>query len=178
MHIITVCTANICRSPFAQLLLQHRLGGAVTVSSGGVRALVGEEMDPRSRAALADRGVTGPELDRFRASALSDRRIREADLVLTATTAHRDEVLRMTPRALKRTFTLREFAAVADGVAAAGSAQELVAAVARARSRMTGQADVSDPVGLEFDGYAAVMAELDEVVRAIADQLEPVVLRR
>ena len=175
MHIITVCTANICRSPFAQLLLQDRLGGGATVSSGGVRALVGEEMDPRSRAALTERGVDGPQLDEFRASALTDQRLSGADLVLTATRAHRDEVVRMTPRALKRTFTLLEFASIADGIAAA-SAPELVAATVRARSRMTGRADVTDPVGLEFDGYAAVMAELDEVVRAVADQLRPLLV--
>lgn len=173
MHIITVCTANICRSPFTQLLLQDRLGESVTVTSGGVRALVGEEMDPRSRAALAERGVGGPEVDEFRASALSEVRVSGADLVLTATAAHRDEVVRMTPRALKRTFTLVEFATVAGGVEA-DTAAEFVAGVARGRSRMTGPADVTDPVGLEFAGYAAVMDELDEVVRAVADQLRPV----
>jgi len=172
MHIITVCTANICRSPFAQLLLQDRLGADVTVTSGGVRALVGEEMDPRSRAALAERGVDGPVLNEFRASALDAARVSAADLVLTATTTHRDAVVRMTPRALKRTFTLREFAALAPAVGA-DSASDLVAAVARARTRMTGRADVTDPVGLDFAGYAVVMDELDAVVQQVTDRLLP-----
>lgn len=172
MHIITVCTANICRSPFAQLLLQDRLGTAVTVTSGGVRALVGEEMDPRSRAALTERGVDGPVLNEFRATAIDPARVSAADLVLTATTAHRDVVVRMAPRALKRTFTLREFATLAPLVGA-DSPADLVAAVARARSRMTGRADVTDPVGLDFDGYSVVMDELDVVVQQVTDRLRP-----
>jgi Low molecular weight phosphotyrosine protein phosphatase len=59
-RLLFVCTGNICRSPFAEILTRHllrgRLGGraaaAFDVSSAGVAAVVGSAMHPDSRAEL------------------------------------------------------------------------------------------------------------------------------
>jgi len=176
VRIICVCTANICRSPFAHLLLQHRLTAAgveAEVTSGGTQAMTGYGMDARSREALESRGLAGiPELDTFRASPLTAERIAAADLVLTATVEHRDRALRLLPRGLKRTFTLREFAAAAPLVTAS-SVSELVSGAARRRGEVQTPLDIADPVTSDDVTYRAVMAEIDEAVGAITYAMVP-----
>lgn len=176
IRILLVCTGNVCRSPFAHLLLQQRLtqaGVAASVTSAGTRALVGAPMDPRTADGLAARGVAlaAPGQNSFRASDLTAEQVAAADLVLTATVEHRDRALRLAPRALKRCFTLREFAQVAPRVAAATVA-DLVAGTARARGAAHGPLDIADPVDADPTAYNAVLAEIDEAVavttRAVA----------
>lgn len=53
-------------------------------------------------------GVETPENHRARQLTVQD--VEDADLILTMERLHRSEVVQLVPRALKRTFTLREFA--------------------------------------------------------------------
>src|SRR3954467_7687254 len=124
--VLLVCTGNICRSALAERLgrayLEERLGedaGAVRLISAGTRAVVGSAMHPHS--ALVLRGY-GAEAGDFRARQLTDSVAAEAGLVLTMTRAHRREVLRLAPRGLARTFTLRE---AADLLRIAGDQQPI-----------------------------------------------------
>jgi protein-tyrosine phosphatase len=63
-----VCTGNICRSPFAEILTRHvlvdRLGGtaaaAFHIASAGVRAVAGAPMHPATREELRPWGLEGP----------------------------------------------------------------------------------------------------------------------
>lgn len=49
MHIMFVCTGNVCRSPMGELLMRRYLSGtSITVSSAGTHALVGHPIDPSS----------------------------------------------------------------------------------------------------------------------------------
>lgn len=49
MHIMFVCTGNICRSPMGELLLTKYLNGTtVRVSSAGTRGLPMHQIDPSS----------------------------------------------------------------------------------------------------------------------------------
>ncbi|PPF82210.1 hypothetical protein C5B96_09660 [Subtercola sp. Z020] len=110
--IVMVCEGNICRSPLAEQLMRSRLGeaglyAAVTVSSGGLGALVGSAMD--ATAAEQSRRYRGRP-DDFRARQLRSAIVNPADLVLTMTRAQRDDVVQRYPRILQRTFTLVEFA--------------------------------------------------------------------
>ena len=62
-HILTVCTANICRSPMAEALLQHALRGqpeplkSLKVVSAGVAARQGERVSENSVIALKKVGI-------------------------------------------------------------------------------------------------------------------------
>lgn len=111
IRILTVCTANICRSPVAERLLQagfdQVMPGAFHVSSAGTRAIVGEPAQPSSARIIRTYGGTP---DGFVARQLTPAILRQADLVLAMTTRHRGEVLQLNPSLLKRTFTIREFA--------------------------------------------------------------------
>ena len=82
-RVLTVCLANVCRSPMMERLLRQRLPWAM-VESAGVSALKGSDMHPLSRQHLASRGV---DPDGFEARQLSREMVGRADLVLTADTS-------------------------------------------------------------------------------------------
>ena len=119
-----MCTGNICRSPFAEIITRHvligRLGGreasAFQVSSAGVRAVVGSGMHPDSRAELAPWNLDTTAAEQFTARQLRSAMVAECDLVLGATPRHRSAVVERLPAALPITFSLREFARLAEAV--------------------------------------------------------------
>jgi protein-tyrosine phosphatase len=135
-------------------------------------------MHPDSALVLAG---FGGDPSGFTARQLVDGLIMDADLVLTMTRAHRADVLTLAPRALARTFTLRE---AADLVALAGDGAELpgdtfveraralVKAMATARSRRESgrEDDVADPIRLPLEAH-------QEAGDAIAEALLPVLAR-
>jgi protein-tyrosine phosphatase len=106
--------------------------------------------------ALALRGY-GAEAGDFRARQLAEAIATSADLTLTMTRAHRREALRLAPRGLARTFTLREAADLLtfvgdepqlDGDSLGERARSLVKAMAAARSDRASDDgdDVPDPI--------------------------------
>ena len=123
-RLLYVCTGNICRSPFAEIITRHvligRLGGreasAFQVSSAGVRAVVGSGMHPDSRAELAPWNLDTTAAEQFTARQLRSAMVAECDLVLGATPRHRSAVVERLPAALPITFSLREFARLAEAV--------------------------------------------------------------
>ena len=130
-RILTVCTGNVCRSPFLERALQANLdrswgSGAVVVSSGGTGALVGAPMEEQARTHLESHGYAA---DGFTARDLTAQLVADADLVLTATRAHRGKVASLHPRALRYVFAFREFAELASAI----PAEDLAAPVADAR---------------------------------------------
>jgi protein-tyrosine phosphatase len=123
-RLLFVCTGNICRSPFAEILTRHllrgRLGGRVAdafdISSAGIQAVVGSGIHPDTRAELAPWNLHGPLADQFVARQLRSTMIERSHLVLGATSRHRSAVVEQCPAALPITFGLREFARLAAAV--------------------------------------------------------------
>ncbi|KQZ90121.1 hypothetical protein ASD62_13240 [Phycicoccus sp. Root563] len=187
-RILTVCTGNICRSPFLERALQAELDrswgvGAVEVASAGTGALAGHPMEPQARDRLEAAGYSA---DGFVARHLEEDLVAGADLVLTANRAHIGRVTTLHPRVLRRVFAFREFAHLLSAVPAdalygpVGSAREHVARATRLASAERGmgsplsddEADVVDPYRRApevFDAMAAqVMDALPTVVRALS----------
>ena len=179
MHLLFVCTGNICRSPLAERLTAAfavELGTTeLSAESAGVGALVGRWMDDDAARVLA--GLGGSD-EGFRARAFTPAMADRADLVLTLERGHRSIVLERAPRALRRTFTLREAAAVldllppdelptADGVQERGG--QLVAALARRRNEWRGSSGATDV----RDPYRRSAQVHDEVGEAISQALLP-----
>lgn len=112
---MTVCTGNVCRSPFAELVLAaelHRVRpGSFVVSSTGTGALIDNPVDPGSASILEGRGI---DHSGFAARQISEQFLEEVDFVLPLEVAHRKLVLSYAPRLLKRAFTLKEFARLLD----------------------------------------------------------------
>ncbi len=119
---MTVCTANICRSPAAAVLLRRGLAttmpGAV-VTSAGVAALEGMPACDVSAALVgADAGPSG-ELARHAAHKVTRADLESADLILALDRSHRSVLAQLLPTSRSRTFTLRQAGAAATAMIAA-----------------------------------------------------------
>ena len=140
--VLAVCTANICRSPIMEILLRDRLDRQrFEVASAGVRGWDRQPMDPSAAAELQRLGHAS---DTFRSHRIDSYLVDSADLILTATKDHRSDVLARNPRALRRTFTLLEFAALVETIDG-DDPKALVAEAARRRGEAPDDADVGDP---------------------------------
>lgn len=177
-RILIVCTGNICRSPYAEFLLGGGLSevdaSGFEVRSAGTGALRGHPIDASSAALLGPLATTAAG---FTATQLTAGLVRQQDVVLTMTREHRSAVLRSCPEALRRTFSLREFARLLDTVdsgrlprARAARwmrlAPELAANRTSARLLDPTQDDVVDPFG-----------QGPEVFRRMSSQIVPAVER-
>ncbi|HEX8002634.1 MAG TPA: hypothetical protein VF519_08050 [Mycobacteriales bacterium] len=171
--LLFVCTGNICRSPTAELLAAARLPREhFRVHSAGTYGLEGYAIEPGAARELTALGIDSAA---FRARRITADHVARADLVLTATREHRAAVVTLDPRALPRTFTMREFARLLDhvdpppGGDPADRARAVVAAVAAARSRHPAanpaDDDVADPYGRGAAAYAAAMRDITEALR-------------
>lgn len=160
-----MCTGNICRSPTAERLTTALTAGApipgLTASSAGTHAVVGQPMHPEAAGVL---GSLGGDPSGFAARQLTPRIAAEADLVLTMAAAHRDTVLALAPRQLRKTFTLAEAAALVTEYDPAS-----VADLAALRPRLAARqiSDVPDPIGRDAAFFAATGARISELMHPI-----------
>ena len=185
VRIMTVCTGNICRSPYAQLRLQQALDtvrpDTFEVSSAGTHALVGEPVDPGSVRVLAERGVTA---DGFAARQLDERMLADVDIVLPLTTAHRKIVLSHSPRHLKRAYTVAELARLFDAAEEAQPWTERLAGMATPEERWAalpshltrqrglsraaeGEDDIADPYRQGPEAFDAMAADVDAAIERV-----------
>lgn len=186
-QLLFVCTGNLCRSPFAELLTAHflaeRLGHDVTrfaLASAGTQAIVGAKIHENTRRELKPWKLDGAYADRFVSRQLEEWLIDWADLVLTATPEHRIAVLTTSPTALPKAFTIREFARLAGSIDPAelpldpvGRAHALVGRARNKRGTIRAKtpADdaVVDPIGRPQKVHHQAAAQITEAVQTIAE---------
>lgn len=110
--IVTVCTANICRSPMAAALLQHALAAqsaplrSIKVISAGVAARGGTPVSENSVLALKKVGI---DVSGHRAQPLTQRMLDEAFAVLCMTESHRAMIQVQAEPIPRNLFLFREF---------------------------------------------------------------------
>lgn len=176
--VLLVCTANICRSPTAELMLRHRLHRAgeagLKVSSAGIRGNNGHLIDDQMAARLVADGI---DPSAFRARRLTASQIAGAQLILTAAAEHRTTVVQIEPHALRRTFTMLEFVRLVDAAGRPGrgdpthrlaQAQE-AALAARPYHRLPArELSIIDPYGRSRSDYSVAYRRLSEFAHAMA----------
>ena len=155
-------------------MLRHRAtpDDALEVTSAGTGALEGYGIDGPTASALAELGIDSGGHD---AAWLTEAMISQADLILTATTEHRDRVLRLVPITMRRAFTMREFARLGAGVEGAHDHDDRVRVV-REVAGMRGQVDppapgadeVGDPFGAGIEEARVMVGQVGSTVDATA----------
>lgn len=176
-RILVVGRDNVCRSPLAKRLLQHDLDteapGEFTVCSAGTQAASGR---PAAVEVLRLASRRGLRLHGFVASQLDEAMISEADLILVMDRELRREVVGVSPRALRNTFTLREFARILPTVrpearaTRTGRWQSLVALAPRYRTPPEGDGsgdDVVDPRNRSARAYERMSTQIVSAIETI-----------
>lgn len=183
--VLFLCTANLCRSPMAEMLLraqlESRLGQRSTawhVGSAGLAAHTGPDMDPMARQTLLDRGI---EPAPFQRRAVTGELLERADLILTAQVSHRSAAIRMVPTVAGNTFTIKQFAGLCRDLplltfatpAEAGRALLAAALLERGRNPVVAPSrlDLDDPYG---QGWRKFRKCADTLEAAISMILAPI----
>ncbi|WP_343959352.1 low molecular weight phosphatase family protein [Yaniella flava] len=110
-----MCTGNVCRSPLAEMLLRHAFAELpITVHSAGTHALVGRQMPDPQLEIAKELGIENA--DSHRGKQITLEHVDSADLILAMGREHRSAAVELTPKALRKTFTLRELARIAEVV--------------------------------------------------------------
>jgi protein-tyrosine-phosphatase len=111
-HILTICTANICRSPMAAALLQHALRGqpeplkSMQVFSAGIAAHEGEAVSENSVIALKKVGI---DIGGCRAQPLTRKMAGDALAIFCMTESHRAAILLNIDPPPRHLYLFREF---------------------------------------------------------------------
>ncbi|WP_395690776.1 adenylyl-sulfate kinase [Nocardioides sp.] len=170
LNVLFVCTANICRSPFMELLSRHLVDpeASISFSSAGTHGFLSSEMDPVMAETLSSRGVSTTA---FRSRPFATDMLAHADLVLTAEAAHRQFILDDHPASFRKVFTLGQFA---EAVRAAGPdlvGRDLLDAVGSRRGPSDPTLDIPDPYGRGPEPAEECAVALEELLRVVLPAL-------
>src|SRR5690554_1807990 len=109
--IVFVCTGNTCRSPMAEaicnaMLEERGASDRWVARSAGTAAVPGL---PANETAIETLEADGVELQSHRSTPLQRAALSDAQLILTMTRRHKDEVIARYPQLMDRVFTLGEY---------------------------------------------------------------------
>lgn len=191
INVLLICTGNICRSPYAELVLASRLADLpVTFQSAGTRARHGLRLTPEAAELAIGDGVDRSRVEAHSSRALDSVLLSSADLVLGMAREHRRFVVELNPAFVRRTFTIREFALLASGVTDSRIAdsmqnpnglepsdgvERLLAAITTIGSQRglvglgiaPGELDVIDPYRRSLRTYHTSAAQLEPALRQV-----------
>ncbi|GAA2511529.1 low molecular weight phosphatase family protein [Pilimelia columellifera] len=186
VQILLVCRANLCRSPMAERLTLQLLSDRgvldVAVHSAGVHGRDGMPMHPYAKEALRWNGLLDGD---FRSRRLRAGMITDADLVLTASRAHRAECARLAPAAVRYTFTMFQFArlaaatprAVLGGIEPAERLGQMIKAVPQVRALTPpytlADEDLQDPVNGPVTGFRHCADQIQQAMERITALIAP-----
>jgi protein-tyrosine-phosphatase len=155
-HILTICTANICRSPMAEGLLRHALAGQPTplkslrVVSAGVAARTGELVTENSVYAMKKVGI---DISGHRSQPLTKELLDGALAVLCMTELHCATIPLMFDLPPKNIFLFREFLPP------------------------SAEKEIADPYGGPYALYELCRDEMVEAIPTLIEQLKKLVGR-
>lgn len=109
-NILIVCTANICRSPIAEVLLKQKitdsaLPGEWRVESAGTWARDGYAASKYGAELMRERGL---DLEGHRSRVVNEEMLAGADLILTMESGQKEALMAEFPAVASRIFMLSE----------------------------------------------------------------------
>ncbi len=139
--ILIVCTANQCRSPLGEALLQRALtteypAQSWQIQSAGTWATNGRSAHPDMRTAAAEAGLN---LNNHRARNVDSIALESYDLILTMEQSHKEAIQIEFPAVRNHVYLLSEMLGITY--------------------------DVPDPIGGPLDDFRATVRELDRLFK-------------
>lgn len=105
-NVMMVCIGNICRSPIAEVLLQHQQP-QLNVFSSGLGALVGKPADPSSVELMTEKGI---DLNNHCAQQINSVLVAASDLILTMEQKHVDAIQSQFPESRGKVHLIGKWA--------------------------------------------------------------------
>ena len=89
--VLFICTGNVCRSPMAEGLFQHRMGKRleVRVASAGIGAMEGFPASENAVEVMAELGI---DISNFYSQSLRSELVQQADFIFTMTRQQQDVI--------------------------------------------------------------------------------------
>ena len=149
MKLMFICTGNICRSAMAHRMLEKRVKDLnrddIEVYSCGVFAYNGDEPTSQGIEVMKKYQV---DLKSHRATNIHNSNIEEMDIILCATTSHKNNVINMYPDLGEKIFTMKEYVGY--------NKEDL---------------DIADPWGLSAKVYENCAKEIEDCVEKIINKI-------
>lgn len=171
LRVLFVCTANVSRSPFMELLARDRAPAAsLRFASAGVQARGDQVIDPQMAVELTARGIAS---EHFLSRRVTAAILEDADLVLTAEAEHRARILDEHPRATRKVLTFGQADQALTRVDAGVAAADLPAALVAARGGAPASLDVADPYGRGPEAARVAAQEIEGLIDRLLARLVP-----
>ena len=165
-RVLFVCTANICRSAYADAAANARPHPGIEFGSAGVQALVGRPIDPP----MAECLPPGVDASGHRASQLTRDDMVNADLVLAMASEHRRYILEEWPDLGRKTFVLGHVAREIENAPAEVSLEDLTNFLWHRRTTDRHD-DVPDPYRRGPDAAHVTARKIDGLLDAVVGKL-------
>jgi len=164
-RVLFLCTANICRSAFAEKLASHLAPSeGIQFASAGVHGYTGHPVEELMAGELRARGV---DPEPFRSRPLTLVMLDEADVILTAEAGHRRYVLEERPAALRKAFSLGQFARGLTGCSSDVPPEDLLQEVRRGAATALVDDDIADPYQRGPEAAARAAGQIESILTTI-----------
>ncbi|QQE48764.1 hypothetical protein I6H91_11625 [Micrococcus luteus] len=170
--VLFVCTANICRSAYADVTSRARGIRGVEFGSAGTRALVEHPIDPPMAAEVHAAGDPSQHVARQLTRGL----LEEADLVLTMGPDHRRWILDAWPQHGRKVLLLGQAARIMSDLPADLELDRLVPLLWARRSADPSD-EVQDPYRRGPEAMATAARQIDAAMDVIAPTLAHIAWR-
>lgn len=151
MKIMFICTGNICRSAMAHKLLEKKLVDAnrndIQVFSCGTFAEDGEKSTYSALEVMKEYEV---DLSSHEATNIANSALLDMDLILCATTSHKNFVLQQYPNLKDKVYTMKEYVNFDQN-------QQDV--------------DIRDPWGYDIEIYRFCVAEIEQCLDKLLQKI-------
>lgn len=150
MKIMFICTGNICRSAMAEGMMKKLIKEnniKVEVYSCGIYAETGN--GPTYNAVEAAKEY-GADISNHKATNIREANIEKMDVILCATTSHKQSVLYLHPNLKGKVYTMKEYAKLDK------NGQDM---------------DIKDPWGYDMDVYKNCAKEIKECLDMIISKI-------
>ena len=169
LRILFVCTANICRSAYAELVARSLAGDRddVEFASAGIHGWRDHPLDAEMAAVLP----AGVSAEGFASRPLTGAMVDSADLILTMEAAQRTHLLDDRPSAVRKVLTLGQAAHALARLRKESlpDRADLLRRLGTARGTADPTLDIADPYRR---GHAAAARAADEISRLLTIVLE------